>query len=126
MKLIRNCSECGFYRITSSTNYIFRGAAICAYRSKKLTSTEIPEWCHMQETGSTIEILKNALKVAILTKQRVVEIVYHDDYTSGPDCADYSLDWTDEVKEWAKLCNLNLKDYDPFFYEDHVEKTNVF
>ena len=50
MKLIRNCKDCGFFRYTNPTNYHFKGAAICSYRSKKLHSPyEIPIWCHLED-----------------------------------------------------------------------------
>ena len=50
MKIIRNCKSCGFFRYTNPTNYHFKGAAICSYRSKKLQDPyEIPIWCHLED-----------------------------------------------------------------------------
>ena len=56
--------------------------------------------------------LKAALRKAILSisraKSRCVEV--------DPAGNSYEVDWLDEVKGWAKLCNLNLKKYDPTHY----------
>lgn len=48
-KILRNCKDCGFFGYTKTTNYYFKGAAICRYCSKKLKSPyEIPSWCHLE------------------------------------------------------------------------------
>ena len=57
MKIIRNCKDCGFFRYTNPTNYHFKGAAICSYRSKKLHGPyETPTWCHLEDA-----VLTNAM-----------------------------------------------------------------
>ena len=59
-----------------------------------------------------IEILKEALWTAILTTNRVSDRCVDYD----PAGSTYEIDWTDEVKEWAKLCDLDLEKHDPFFH----------
>ena len=50
MKIIKTCKDCGFFRITKSTNYLFGGATICAYQSKVLYEPYmIPDWCHLPD-----------------------------------------------------------------------------
>jgi len=56
-----------------------------------------------------IEALKEALRKAIVTKKRLVYQL--DEY--DPTGSTYKVEWTDEAKAWAKLCDLDLKQYDP-------------
>jgi len=55
------------------------------------------------------EKLKRALRAAILKTNRT--ITKCTDY--DPAGSTYEIDWTDEVKEWASLCDLDLEKYDP-------------
>ena len=53
MKIIRKCRDCGFFRVTNPTNYIFKGAAMCSYRSKKLIDDTFPDWCPLEDAPNT-------------------------------------------------------------------------
>ena len=53
--------------------------------------------------------LKEALRKAIVTKKRLVYTL--DEY--NPTGSTYKVEWTNEAKAWAKLCDLNLNQYDP-------------
>jgi len=54
--------------------------------------------------------LKKALQAAILKTNRTVTRCVNCDPAAR---STYEIDWTDEVKEWAKLCDLDLEKYDP-------------
>jgi len=59
-----------------------------------------------------IEILKEALRTAILNTNRVSDRCIDYD----PAGSTYEIDWTNEVKEWAKLCDLDLEKHDPVLH----------
>ena len=62
MKIIRKCSDCGFFKITHTTSYLFRGAAICTYKSRKLKSLyNIPSWCPLENIPNQLE-RKNSME----------------------------------------------------------------
>ena len=53
--------------------------------------------------------LKRSLRAAILNTNRTT--TRRIDY--DPAGSAYEIDWADEVKEWAKLCDLDLEKHDP-------------
>ncbi len=56
-----------------------------------------------------VDLLKAALRDAILCRGRVIsECVDFD-----PAGSTYEVDWAPEVKEWAKLADLDLDKHDP-------------
>lgn len=56
---------------------------------------------------------KAALRKAILSTSRSkAECTDYD-----PAGSTYEVDWLPEVKEWAKLADLDLEKYDPGFYQ---------
>ena len=57
-----------------------------------------------------IHNLKKALRQAILDTKRMIETCIDYD----PAEPTYEIDWSDRVKDWAKLCDLDLDKYDPF------------
>lgn len=60
-----------------------------------------------------ISRLKHFLCKAILETHRTRRtIVDHD-----PAGSTFEIDWTDEVKLWAKMCDLDLSKHDPSFYD---------
>lgn len=68
------------------------------------------------QSGSSLDplvrALKDALRKAILSKGRVKsECTDYD-----PAGSTYEVDWLPEVKEWAKLADLDLDKHDPGFY----------
>ncbi len=68
--------------------------------------------CFMGEEGQenpSDAAVEKAKQAAILKTNRTV--TRHIDY--DPAGSTYEIDWTDEVKEWAKLCGLDLEKYDP-------------
>jgi len=56
-----------------------------------------------------IAALKSALRQAILDTSRVVRRCIEVDSSGNS----YELDWSDRVKEWAKLCDLDLEQCEP-------------
>ena len=56
--------------------------------------------------------LKEALRSAILDRHRVTRKCVDYD----PAGSTYEMDWSPKVKEWAKLCGMDLDEYDPNFY----------
>lgn len=60
--------------------------------------------------NTEIKILKKALQDAIFNINRTTAKC--TDY--GPAGSTYECDWTDTVKGWAKLCDLDLDQHDPF------------
>ena len=56
--------------------------------------------------------LKVALREAILKTGRVSKKCIEAD----PAGCTYDIDWLPEVKEWAKLADLNLEKHNPSFY----------
>ncbi|MBU0977089.1 MAG: hypothetical protein KKD18_01605 [Nanoarchaeota archaeon] len=58
------------------------------------------------------EKLKAALRDAIINTNRIIKTRK----TYDPAGSTYDIDWLDRVKEWAKLCDLDLDKYDPFYY----------
>lgn len=66
----------------------------------------------VQRIFRALEETKAALRKAILSKGRVKsECVDYD-----PAGSTYEVDWLPEVKEWAKLADLDLDKHDPAFY----------
>lgn len=66
----------------------------------------------MERMVRALEETKNALRKAILIQGRVKsECVDYD-----PAGSTYQVDWLPEVKEWAKLADLDLDKHDPDFY----------
>lgn len=49
MKIIRKCSDCGYYRVSSPTNYIFEGNPLCGKKSSRITDEKIPDWCPLED-----------------------------------------------------------------------------
>ncbi len=63
----------------------------------------------LEQMNNQLTDLKKALQAAILkTNRTVTRCIDYD-----PAGSTYEIDWTDEVKEWAKLCDLDLEKYDP-------------
>jgi len=58
------------------------------------------------------EQLKKALRDAILDTRRATKRIIDSD----PAGSTYALDWTEETKEWANLCGLDLTKYSPFHF----------
>lgn len=58
--------------------------------------------------------LKEALAKAMFTKDRskIKEVCTNYD----PAGNDYEIDFTEEMKEWAKLCEVELEKHNPLFY----------
>ena len=73
----------------------------------ELTPTEIE---HMD---IQIEALKKALREAILTRQRIKKRTVEADPAGNV----YEIDWSDKVRGWAELCDLDLEKYDPCYYD---------
>lgn len=55
--------------------------------------------------------LKAALREAILSTYRVSRRTVEYD----PAGSTYEIEWTDQVKGWAKLCDLDLEKHEPFW-----------
>ena len=64
----------------------------------------MPESEH-EAMSKLIESLKSALAGAIVDTSRVQSRCIDFDPEAG---STYEIDWKDNVKEWAKLCGLNL------------------
>lgn len=60
-----------------------------------------------------INKLKKALKEAILTKNKVTKEVVDFDPGSG---STYQIEWTKQIQEWAKLCDLDLSKHNPEYF----------
>lgn len=60
-----------------------------------------------------IKILKQALCEAILDTGRVSRRTVEVDPAGNV----YEIDWLPKVKAWANLCDLNLEDYNPSYYD---------
>ena len=56
-----------------------------------------------------IHNLKKALRQAILDTKRMTET-----YIDDPAGSTSEIKWPNRVKDWAKLCDLDLDKYDPF------------
>jgi len=56
----------------------------------------------LEQMNNQLTDLKKALRAAILNTNRTIKRFNDYDLT-------YEVDWTDEVKEWAKLCDLDLE-----------------
>lgn len=61
---------------------------------------------------SEVEVLKVALRCAILNTRRTKTKIIKSD----PAGSAYEIDWTDDTKKWAKLCDLDLETHDPFHF----------
>lgn len=59
-----------------------------------------------------VSALKLALEGAIFDTHRVAERCIKSDPAGGT----YEVDWTEKVKAWAKLADVDLSTRDPFFY----------
>jgi len=59
------------------------------------------------------EKLKEALRNAILDTSRVGKTVVDYDEVGST----FEVDWLEKVKEWARLCDLDLETQDPFPYQ---------
>jgi len=59
------------------------------------------------------EKLKEALRNAILDTSRVGKTVVDYDEVGST----LEVDWLEKVKEWARLCDLDLETQDPFPYQ---------
>jgi hypothetical protein len=57
--------------------------------------------------------LKEALRAAILTVNRVTRKTIDVDPAGNT----YGIDWSDDVRHWASLCDLDLTNCDPCFYD---------
>lgn len=79
------------------------------YKDRKslLYKKQIVSMLQTAVINTEIEVLKNALKSAILERSRIT----HRN-------VDNSIDWSKDVKCWANLCDLDLDYYDPFFYQN--------
>lgn len=57
--------------------------------------------------------LKEALRQAILNTHRVDSRCVEVDPAAG---STYELTWSNDVKRWAALCDLDLSEHDPCYY----------
>lgn len=99
----------------------FSGLKDVAEKHNSLWNAKVIKACYEKlnennkESKSTeIEKLKKALKSAILNTNRACSKLV--DYDSAG--STYEIDWLNRVKEWAKLCDLDLEKHDPFYFQE--------
>lgn len=66
----------------------------------------------IEPTQSQVDSLKAALRKAIVNRTRAKKKLVEFD----PAGSTYDIDWTNETKEWASLCDLDLDQIDPSYY----------
>ena len=75
-----------------------------------------PKYC-WRCLGAEVDTLKAALRECIVTPN-AGKVCRHntdcDDEFEGDTC---KYHWSDRVQYWAKLCDLDLKFHDPFFFQ---------
>ena len=66
----------------------------------------------IERMESQISELKKALREAILGTSRIKKTTVDVDPAGNT----YEIDWSDRVRGWARLCDLDLEKYDPSMY----------